>query len=103
MATSAEEVKNPKRDLPLGILGALSLVTLCYILMSLVLVMMVPLEALQTSGSFAAAFVYVGLHWAQYIVALGECCGCVLRLAPLNSMLVASAWFVRLVVASEST
>jgi amino acid transporter len=72
VATSAEEVHNPRRDLPLGILGALSVVTLCYILMSLVLVMMVPLEALSTAGSFAAAFAYVGLPWAQYIVALGE-------------------------------
>jgi len=72
VATSAEEVKNPKRDLPLGILGALSIVTLCYILMSLALVMMVPISALETGASFAAAFAYVGLPWAQYIVALGE-------------------------------
>jgi hypothetical protein len=39
--------------------------------MSLALVMMVPVEALATSGSFAAAFAYVGMPWAQYIVALG--------------------------------
>lgn len=64
-------MRNPWRDLPLGILGALSVVTLCYILMSLVLVLMVPLDALSTSGSFAAAFAYVGMPWAQYIVALG--------------------------------
>eukprot|EP00879_Flechtneria_rotunda_P002193 GHRR01002379.1.p1 GENE.GHRR01002379.1~~GHRR01002379.1.p1 ORF type:complete len:523 (+),score=115.42 GHRR01002379.1:1539-3107(+) len=75
VATSAEEVKNPKRDLPLGILGALALVTICYILMSLALVLMVPLEALQTSGSFAAAFTYVGMDWAHYIVALGALLG----------------------------
>lgn len=77
VATSAEEVRNPRRDLPLGILGALSVVTLCYILMSLVLVMMVPLEALSTAGSFAAAFSYVGLPWALYIVALGALLGIV--------------------------
>lgn len=72
VATSAEEVNNPKKDLPLGILGALGVVTLCYILLSLALVMMVPMSALTESASFAAAFAYVGLPWAQYIVALGE-------------------------------
>lgn len=71
------QVKNPKRDLPLGILGALSVVTICYILMSLALVMMVPISALTESGSFAAAFDYAGLHWARYIVALGALLGIV--------------------------
>jgi amino acid transporter len=75
VATSAEEVKNPKRDLPLGILGALCIVTICYILMSLALVMMVPISALQEAGSFAAAFQYVGMDWARYIVALGALLG----------------------------
>jgi APA family basic amino acid/polyamine antiporter len=72
VATSAEEVNNPQRNLPLGILGALSVVTLCYILLSLALVMMVAISALEKSGSFAAAFTYVGMPWAQHIVALGE-------------------------------
>ncbi|WIA23368.1 hypothetical protein OEZ85_000131 [Tetradesmus obliquus] len=75
VATSAEEVKNPKRDLPLGILGALCVVTICYILMSLALVSMVPISALQEAGSFAAAFQYVGMDWARYIVALGAVLG----------------------------
>jgi APA family basic amino acid/polyamine antiporter len=75
VATSAEEVRNPKRDLPLGILGALCIVTICYILMSLALVMMVPISALQEAGSFAAAFQYVGMDWARYIVALGALLG----------------------------
>lgn len=65
-------MKNPKRDLPLGILGALGVVTICYILMSAALVMMVPIQAIDGGASFAAAFEYVGLVWAKYIVALGK-------------------------------
>lgn len=38
VACSAEEVRRPSRDLPLGILGALGIVTVCYMLMSAVLV-----------------------------------------------------------------
>ncbi|WIA31201.1 hypothetical protein OEZ86_001201 [Tetradesmus obliquus] len=75
VACSAEEVRNPKRDLPLGILGALGVVTICYMLMSAVLVMMVPLAALDKGASFAAAFSYVNMDWARYIVALGALMG----------------------------
>ena len=38
VACSAEEVRRPSRDLPLGILGALGTVTICYMLMSAALV-----------------------------------------------------------------
>lgn len=41
--------------------------------MSAVLVMMVPIDAIEGGASFAAAFAYVNLQWARYIVALGTC------------------------------
>lgn len=43
--------------------------------MSLALVMMVPLKDMSGGASFAAAFTYVGLDWARYIVALGALLG----------------------------
>jgi APA family basic amino acid/polyamine antiporter len=69
------QVRNPKRDLPLGILGALGVVTICYMLMAAVLVMMVPMAGLDKGASFAAAFSYVNMDWARYIVALGALMG----------------------------
>lgn len=66
------QVKRPQRDLPLGILGALGVVTVFYILMSLALVMMVPVSAIDDKAAFAAAFDYVGMSWARYIVAAGK-------------------------------
>jgi APA family basic amino acid/polyamine antiporter len=50
------QVKNPARDLPLGILGALGIVTVCYMLMSAALVLMVPIAALDLGAPFAFAF-----------------------------------------------
>lgn len=47
------------------------IVTLCYVAMSLALVMMVPLDKIDSGAPFAAAFAYHGWHWARYIVALG--------------------------------
>ena len=54
------QVRKPARDLPLGIMGALGIVTVCYMLMSAALVMMVDLSFLQSEDGakapFAAAF-----------------------------------------------
>lgn len=77
VACTAEEVKNPRRDLPLGILGALGIVTVCYMLMSAALVLMVPISALDLAAPFAAAFRTVNMDWARYIVALGALMGIV--------------------------
>lgn len=50
------QVVNPGRDLPLGILGALGVVTVSYMLMSAALVMMVPVDKIELGAPFAAAF-----------------------------------------------
>lgn len=52
-------MRKPARDLPLGILGALGIVTACYMLMSAALVMMVPIGDIELGAPFAAAFRYV--------------------------------------------
>jgi len=77
VATSAEEVRNPSRDMPIGILGALCIVTACYMLMSTALVTMVPLSMIDTGAPFSEAFAAVGMPWAKYIVALGALMGIV--------------------------
>lgn len=51
MVNVAEEVKNPERNLPLGILAALAMASLLYVLVALVAVLSLPAESLGASES----------------------------------------------------
>lgn len=72
VTTLAAEVKNPKRDMPLGIIGTLGVATILYVAASLVLTGMIPYDTLNTSAPLAQAFGAVGLPWAQTLVAVGS-------------------------------
>uniref|UniRef100_M8CCJ4 Putative amino acid permease yfnA n=1 Tax=Aegilops tauschii TaxID=37682 RepID=M8CCJ4_AEGTA len=65
IATMAEEVKNPSRDIPLGLLGSMSVITVIYCVMALVLSMMQPYTAIDRSAAYSVAFSSVGMHWAH--------------------------------------
>ena len=73
VATSAEEVKNPQKTLPLGIFGGLALVTVLYLLVSLTLTGMVPYTVLAEAEnpSLATAFIAVGAGWAAQVISVG--------------------------------
>ncbi|KAJ9514584.1 hypothetical protein QJQ45_016315 [Haematococcus lacustris] len=75
IATTAEEMKDPARDMPIGILGAMSIVTVIYALMCVTLSLMVPNGDIDQGAAFAAAFDYVGMQWAKYIVCIGALLG----------------------------
>lgn len=77
VATSAEEVKNPKRTLPRGIFAGLGVVTVLYILTTLAVTGMVSYKdlAAQKEPSLATAFQLVGANWAVIIIALGSLIG----------------------------
>ena len=73
VATSAEEVKDPQRTLPLGIFGGLALVTVLYMLVAVALTGMVPytLLAQAENPSLATAFIAVGADWAAQVISVG--------------------------------
>jgi APA family basic amino acid/polyamine antiporter len=77
VATSAEEVKDPQKTLPRGILGGLALVTVLYILVTLALTGMVPYTELAKAEnpSLATAFISVGANWAAQVIAVGVLMG----------------------------
>jgi APA family basic amino acid/polyamine antiporter len=77
VATSAEEVKNPSRTLPRGIFAGLAVVSVLYILVTLVVTGMVSYKELGASGapSLATAFQLVGADWAAGIISLGSLIG----------------------------
>jgi APA family basic amino acid/polyamine antiporter len=79
VATTSEEVKNPKRDVPLGIILSLTVAAILYILMTTVLVGMVDYKDLLDpkiqSYSAAYAMKSVGKVWVANIISIGAIAG----------------------------
>lgn len=71
VASTAEEVKNPQRDLPLGIAFALLICCALYMLVSLVVVGLVPYYDLDPDTPISSAFSSHGMQWAAYIITIG--------------------------------
>ncbi|MBK9327811.1 MAG: amino acid permease [Sphingobacteriales bacterium] len=69
ISTTAEECKNPQRDLPRGMIYSLILSTLLYVSVALVLTGMVHYSKLNTEAFLATAFKSVGLNWIGGVVA----------------------------------
>ena len=71
VATCAEEVKNPGRDLPIGIMGSLGVCAALYALMCLVITGMVPTPDIDVDAPFALAFRDRGMAWAESVISFG--------------------------------
>jgi len=71
ISTTAEECKNPKRDLPLSMFYALLITTILYVATSLVLTGMVPYSELGVSDPMAYVFTRLHLTRLSGIIALG--------------------------------
>jgi APA family basic amino acid/polyamine antiporter len=71
VSTLAGEVKKPKRDLPLGIVGTLLIATTLYCGVAIVITGMVPYSLL-TDTPLADAFDRVGLHWAAIVIGVSS-------------------------------
>ena len=70
ISTTAEECKNPQRDLPRGMLYSLVICTVLYVLVALVLTGMVSYKELAVGDPLAFVFAQVGAHWISYIIAI---------------------------------
>lgn len=70
ISTTAEECRNPQRDLPRGMIYSLLICTVLYILISFVLTGMVPFTELRVTDPLAFVFDRVGQEWIGYIVSL---------------------------------
>ena len=72
ISTAAEETRDPKRNLPIGILGGLAICTVIYVLVGFVLTGMVPYTELgKTADPLAHALQRAGFQTVGWIVALG--------------------------------
>jgi APA family basic amino acid/polyamine antiporter len=80
VATTAEETRNPQRDMPRGIFGSLAIVTVLYVAVSLVLTGMVKYTELATKpdgtkATLATAFKLNGVDWAATVIQVGALAG----------------------------
>jgi APA family basic amino acid/polyamine antiporter len=71
VSTTAQEAKNPKRDMPIGILGSLVVCTVLYIAVGIVLTGIVPYDKLNVSDPIAVGINAIGLTWLAPIMKLG--------------------------------
>ncbi|MEQ6902344.1 amino acid permease [Nocardioides sp. YIM 152588] len=77
VATTAEETRDPQRDIPRGILGSLAIVTALYMVVSLVITGMQSYTEIDPDDGapLATAFDVVGLEFMGRLIALGACVG----------------------------
>ncbi|HWD04863.1 MAG TPA: amino acid permease [Amycolatopsis sp.] len=75
LANLGEETMNPRKDLRVGILGALAVCAVLYIAVSIVLTGMIPFTDIDTGAPLAAAFDSVGQHWVGALISLGAVAG----------------------------
>lgn len=77
VATTAEETKNPQRDVPIGVLGSLAIVTGLYIAVSLVITGMQNYTEIDPADAapLATAFDAAGVTWMGDLIAVGACIG----------------------------
>jgi len=75
VSTAAQEAKNPKRDMPIGILGSLVVCTILYIVVSLILTGLVSYKALNVADPVAVGIDATGVAWGSLLVKIGAVFG----------------------------
>lgn len=75
ISTSAEEARNPKKDVSRGIIMCLIVVSILYISVAVVLTGMVPFREIISENAVPAALARVGINWGSALVGVGAILG----------------------------
>jgi basic amino acid/polyamine antiporter, APA family len=75
VATTAEEARNPQKDLPRGIIGSLAICTVLYVAVALVITGMVRYDRIDPKAALASAFTSVGKDGFATLISAGAVAG----------------------------
>ncbi|MDP1880025.1 MAG: amino acid permease [Parachlamydiaceae bacterium] len=75
ISTTAQEVKNPQRDLPIGVIGSLIVCTILYVLFALVMIGLVPYQELNVAAPVAVAINNTPFFWLNGLIKLAIIAG----------------------------
>jgi APA family basic amino acid/polyamine antiporter len=75
VSTAAQEARNPKKDMPIGILGSLAVCTVLYILVSGLLTGVTHYSTLNVAAPVALAIHATGVRWGSIVVNAGAIAG----------------------------
>ena len=75
VSTTAQEAKNPKRDMPIGLLVPLGICTVLYIMVSALLTHLVPYYRLNVPDPVVQGIRATGQQWATFLVEIGALAG----------------------------
>ncbi len=75
VSTAAQEARNPKKDMPVGILGSLVVCTVLYIITAGLLTAVVKYDRLNVGAPVALGMMATGVRWGEYLVLIGTIMG----------------------------
>ncbi len=75
VSTAAQEARNPQKDMPVGILGSLTICTLLYIVTSGLLTGVVSYSRLNVGAPIALGMAETGVRWGEVLVLIGTIMG----------------------------
>jgi len=75
LSVYSQECRSPRRDVPIGVIGTVCLLTLIYIAVAAAVIGMVPYNLISVTAPISDAFRAAGMPWAQLLVAFGAVAG----------------------------
>ncbi|WML49916.1 amino acid permease [Neobacillus sp. PS3-34] len=75
VSTAAEEVRNPQKNMPIGIIASLLVCTVLYIIVSAILTGIVPYQELGVKNPVAFALNYIHQDWVAGFISVGAIVG----------------------------
>ena len=75
VSTTAEEARNPQRDLPIGIIASLVVATLLYMAVAAIMTGIVPYKELGVADPIALVLNVLHMRWASALISVGALAG----------------------------